>query len=703
MNSYKGINRKEEEQHLAHCVEVVQKNVDYYQKKADIMGAKIKEMYDNYRSANPELHNELVIEIGMREQIVAALKKNKMALEKPYFGRVDYQDKEDKVSHTFYLGKNAVMKDTTEVLVVDWRAPVSSIYYESQVGESSYQVPEQKRRDIILDRKRTYEIEKGHLIEYYDAEVVANDELLTKYLAKNKEAVLGEIIATIQKEQNDIIRETPFRNSIVQGVAGSGKTTVAMHRISYILYNYKDKFRPEEFFIIGSNRMLLNYITGVLPDLDVYHVNQMVMEEFLIRFLERDFDEKKYKVRYQKIEKEEEENREFQVYKGSLAWLEALEEYCKKLEDEMISKDTIIYKEKEIFPKEAIQQFLENNKNFSVQDKINMLNKRLVIKIKDYNKQLDETSEVIKQEKKKFQNYFGEKNFKKSLLEIYKQFVYYLQERQTGYQEGLELLQRRLEKKELDVYDLAALLFLKRYLKMTEEIDEVKHIVIDEAQDFGVLIFGILKKILPKATFTIMGDISQNINYNSGMNDWEALRNFVFSPERDYFHILSKSYRNTIEISQYAGKILEHCSFQTYEIQPIIRHGKEPKEVECFSKKELLAKSIEQIKIWQKQKYDTIAVICKNQEEAIKVQKELSDYIEVEEGNLEDMTFTRGVMVLPVYLTKGLEFDTVLLWNPIEQQYKTGDANAKLLYVAATRALHELSVFYMGEITKLLE
>lgn len=703
MNSYKGINREEEEQHLEYCVEVVQKNVDYYQKKADIMGAKIKEMYDNYRSANPELHNELVIEIGMREQIVAALKKNKMALEKPYFGRVDYQDKEDKISHTFYLGKNAVMKDTTEVLVVDWRAPVSSIYYESQVGESSYQVPEEKRRDIILDRKRTYEIEKGHLIEYYDAEVVANDELLTKYLAKNKEAVLGEIIATIQKEQNDIIRETPFRNSIVQGVAGSGKTTVAMHRISYILYNYKDKFRPEEFFIIGSNRMLLNYITGVLPDLDVYHVNQMVMEEFLIRFLERDFDEKKYKVRYQKIEKEEEENREFQVYKGSLAWLEALEEYCKKLEDEMISKDTIIYKEKEIFPKEAIQQFLENNKNFSVQDKINMLNKRLVIKIKDYNKQLDETSEVIKQEKKKFQNYFGEKNFKKSLLEIYKQFVCYLQERQTGYQEGLELLQRRLEKKELDVYDLAALLFLKRYLKMTEEIDEVKHIVIDEAQDFGVLIFGILKKILPKATFTIMGDISQNINYNSGMNDWEALRNFVFSPERDYFHILSKSYRNTIEISQYAGKILEHCSFQTYEIQPIIRHGKEPKEVECFSKKELLAKSIEQIKIWQKQEYDTIAVICKNQEEVIKVQKELSDYIEVEEGNLEDMTFTRGVMVLPVYLTKGLEFDTVLLWNPIEQQYKTGDANAKLLYVAATRALHELSVFYMGEITKLLQ
>ena len=267
MEQYEGIGRKEEEEHLKDCVEIIQKNVDYYQEKERVMAAEIKEMYDIYRSSNPELHNELVIEIGMREQVVTALKKNQRALEKPYFGRIDYRDKEDNLCHTLYLGKNGIMKDTTKVLIVDWRAPVSSIYYESQVGESSYQVPEQGKREIILDRKRTYEIEKGELIEYYDAEVIANDELLTKYLAKNKEAILGEIIATIQKEQNDIIRETPFHNSIVQGVAGSGKTTVAMHRISYILYNYNNKFRPEEFFIIGSNQMLLNYITGVLPDM----------------------------------------------------------------------------------------------------------------------------------------------------------------------------------------------------------------------------------------------------------------------------------------------------------------------------------------------------------------------------------------------------------------------------------------------------
>lgn len=703
MEQYKGIDRKEEEEHLKDCVKIIQKNVDYYQEKERVMAAEIKEMYDNYRSDNPELHNELVIEIGMREQVVAALKKNQKALEKPYFGRIDYRDKEDNLCHTLYLGKNGIMKDATKVLIVDWRAPVSSIYYESQVGESSYQVPEQGKREIILDRKRTYEIEKGELIEYYDAEVIANDELLTKYLAKNKEAVLGEIIATIQKEQNDIIRETPFHNSIVQGVAGSGKTTVAMHRISYILYNYNNKFRPEEFFIIGSNQMLLNYITGVLPDLDVYHVNQMVMEDFFIRLLERDFDEKRYKVRYHQMEEKEEKDREFQVYRGSLAWLKELESYIKELEEATISKDTIVYKGKEVFTREAIEQFLENNQNYSMQDKINMLNKRLVIKIKDYNVQLDETKEVIRQEGKRFQAYFGERNFKKSLLEVYKEFICYLQKKDICYQKGLEALQKQLEEKELDVYDLASLIFLRKRLKMTEEIDEVKHVVVDEAQDFGVLIFGIMKKILSKATFTIMGDVSQNINYNSGMNDWEAFKNDVFSPEKDHFHILAKSYRNTIEISRYASRILNHCSFKTYEVLPIIRHGKEPRVLDCSSKEELIKKSIEQIKIWQKEGYDTIAVICRDKKEALQVQKELSVEIEVESEDFEHMSFIQGVMVLPVYLTKGLEFDAVLLWNATEEHYKTIDANAKLLYVAATRALHELSVFYVGEMTKLLQ
>lgn len=162
--------------------------------------------------------------------------------------------------------------------MVDWRAPVSSVYYENEIGQGSYDVPEASRISIDLQKKHTYDISDGKLLGFYDNDVAANDELLVKYLSQNKEAVLGDIIATIQKEQNLIIRDSPFKNIIVQGVAGSGKTTVALHRISYLLYNYEDRYKPSEFCIVGSNDMLLNYISSGLPELDVNHVEQFLAD-----------------------------------------------------------------------------------------------------------------------------------------------------------------------------------------------------------------------------------------------------------------------------------------------------------------------------------------------------------------------------------------------------------------------------------------
>ena len=157
-----------------------------------------------------------------------------------------------------YIGKNGITQNANEVIIVDWRAPVSSVYYENELGHGRYEVPGSQPVEIDLYKKRTYDIQEKKLLGFYDDDVAANDELLVKYLSQNKEAVLGDIIATIQKEQNEIIRDTPFKNIIVQGVAGSGKTTVALHRISYVLYNYEEKYKPSEFCIIGSSDMLLN-------------------------------------------------------------------------------------------------------------------------------------------------------------------------------------------------------------------------------------------------------------------------------------------------------------------------------------------------------------------------------------------------------------------------------------------------------------
>lgn len=309
---------KSEQKNLERCVQVIKNNIAFYEKEIAIMSADIKDMYERYRDNDPEIFVELSNTITMNENMKAFLKKNQRALKKPYFGRIDIVSENGK-QEKFYLGKGGVMKDSTTILVVDWRAPIAAVYYENGLGKCSYIVPGEDEITVDLKQKRTYEIEGENLIDYYDSEVVANDELLTKYLMKNKEAVLGEIVATIQKEQNDIIRKSPHRNVIVQGVAGSGKTTVAMHRISYILYNYEKKFRPEDFYIIGSNRILLNYITSVLPDLDVQGIKQMMMEDLFIRLLYEDWKEKKYRIVPCQGEA---------LQKGTIEWFRKLEKYC---------------------------------------------------------------------------------------------------------------------------------------------------------------------------------------------------------------------------------------------------------------------------------------------------------------------------------------------------------------------------------------
>ena len=266
------MSRQEEEAYLDETLTVVRKNVEQYGQEVQKMSSDIDEMREHFRSNDVEMLTLLHNTITLRDHMKRAFLRNEKAQQKPYFGRIVFRDETAGKEESLYIGKGGISRDTTHWMVVDWRAPVANVYYENGLGECSYAAPGGSRIRVRLKRKRTYEIEEGKLLDYFDSEVIANDDLLTKYLAKNKQAVLGEIVATIQKEQNEIIRKSPYHNVIVQGVAGSGKTTVAMHRISYILYNYQERFRPDDFYIVGSNRILLNYITGVLPDLDVYGV-----------------------------------------------------------------------------------------------------------------------------------------------------------------------------------------------------------------------------------------------------------------------------------------------------------------------------------------------------------------------------------------------------------------------------------------------
>ncbi|MBQ0000695.1 MAG: DUF4968 domain-containing protein [Clostridiales bacterium] len=686
-----GTDRVSEEKYLRETIKLAQKNLEDANESVKKLSEDLEDLREAYEADDKEgrvLWNNAKAQY---KHVISSLARYEKARKKPYFGRIDFRDANGKQEESYYIGRVGIARTATEPAVIDWRTPVASVYYENAMGKGTYEVSSEGTFEIDLKRKRSYEIENDKLKDFYDLDVVANDELLTKYLSKNKTEVLGEIIATIQKEQNRIIRRSPRSNMIVQGVAGSGKTTVAMHRISYILYNYEDEFRPDDFCIIGSNKILLNYITSVLPELDVYGVRQMTMEQLFIRLLYEDWDERKYTVH--SLDKKDVKN----SVKGSRRWFQDLEKFCRRYEMQDIPQDPV-YLEKTgelLLDTDRILSYIKDNPTVSLQSKRLMLNEILFSKYENIilSKHISFTQEEKKRLERKYKTYYGRDAWKGSIYEIYQSFL----TRQRSRGDKVDI-----PNTSFDVYDLAALAYIYKRIKEIDPIREATHVVIDEAQDFGMMAYCSLHYCINGCTYTIMGDTSQNIHYDYGLNDWDELKKLVLTGLHDKFSLLRKSYRNTVEISEYATEILRHGDFSIYPVEPIIRHGNPVRIAELSDDKELLKESVKTIKDWQKQGYETIAVVCRDEEEAALVSSELKKYIEVKDVDLENPVFGNGVMVLPVAYTKGLEFDTVLVYDPTTEKYPVDNGHVKMLYVTATRALHELTVLHKGDITPLL-
>lgn len=686
-----GLSREEEEKQLEEILEVAQENLERTKGYMKQLSEELHDLIETYgpkdKQALALLHNtQSRLQENKRDLI-----RYQKARKKPYFGRIDFKDQNQPQEESYYIGRVGISKNGLEPIVIDWRAPVASVYYENALGPCSYTVKNEGSYNIDLRRKRTYEIAEDKLKDFFDSDIVATDDLLNKYLAKSKKAVLGEIIATIQKEQNTIIRKSPRTNLIVQGVAGSGKTTVAMHRISYILYNYKEEFRPEDFYIIGSNRILLNYITSVLPELDVYGVSQMTMEQLFVRLLYEDWDSRIHRIGSI-------DNRDETVcLKGSYEWFHDLEQFCSKYENRMIPK-TEVRMEKNgvlLIDEAAIHNYLDNNPKMSMQSKINRLNEILLSKLENEweGKYVSYTPEEKKELQRIYRRYFGKNVWNGSIFELYQDFLK-VQEQNGKVVSFTENI--------FDLYDLAALAYLYKRIKETDGIREASHIIIDEAQDFGMMAYGALAYCLRGCTYTIMGDVSQNIHFGYGLNDWKELQDLILTGNFDSFGLLKKSYRNTVEISKFATEILRHGSFSIYPVDPIDRHGNAVRVTECRDERGMIQETIKTIQNWQKEGRETIAVICWDETQAARVSERLSEKLSLLDYNLETTEFGTSVMVLPVEYTKGLEFDAVLIYDPSAENYKLEDSYVKLLYVAATRALHELTVVHQGDLTDLI-
>ena len=704
--SHPPLTRTEEEEKLAGILRLAQSNLEKTENTIRQLSEELHVLTETYGPKDTEalslLHNTQAQLAEARHDLIRCQKARK----KPYFGRIDFKDKKQPAAESYYVGRVGIAEDGSNPVVIDWRAPAASVYYENALGPCRYEVKNHGFCEINLLRKRTYEIENDRLKNFYDSDIVATDELLNKYLAQNKRAVLSEIIATIQQEQNAIIRRSPRINLIVQGVAGSGKTTVAMHRISYILYNYAEDFRPEDFYIIGSNRILLNYITSVLPDLDVYGVRQMTMEQLFIRLLYEDWDP-----RFHQVRPADTADPQF-CLKSSLSWFQDLAAFCAEYERREIPGEDVRLEKTGalLLSAAAIQACLETHPDLSMQEKKNLLNETLVARLENElsGKYVSCTPEEKKELFRTLRRHFGQNRWKDSIFDVYREFLQNQQDRgktvsmpEPVFESGSSA-QTQAGRTAFDLYDLAALAYLYRRIKETDRIREASHMIIDEAQDFGMMAYSALAFCLRGCTYTIMGDISQNIHFGCGLNDWEELKRLILTGDFDRFDVLKKSYRNTVEIAHFAAEILRHGNFPVYPSEPVNRRGSQVRVIQCADEKALTEECIRTIRAWQSLGHETIAVICRDEAQAEAVSARLRPHLPLADSNPQTARFDTGILVLPVEYTKGLEFDAVLLYDPSKQSYPVRDAFVKRLYVAATRALHELAILHQGDLTDLI-
>lgn len=644
------------------------------------------------------------------------------AISKPYFGRIDFSfsDNLNEVKK-IYIGKTGIISNSNSV-VTDWRAPISSLYYDSNIGNVEYQCPQGTIRGI-MSLKRQINIKDSKLIDAVDASLVTGDELLKPYLSQNADNKMKIIISSIQKEQNKIIRKSPSTNIIVQGVAGSGKTSVALHRIAYLIYELSNKIHPEQFLVLGPNKYFLDYVSSILPDLEISPVNQETYFELVKEYIGRSC---KVSLKEENIINVNDlEYRKIQALKSSLEFKKLVDDFMSVyLEKYAVIKDFVIDGEV-VFDKEKVKSFL-----FMLDNKIPNYNKAyqmLSVRLKDnlndiYNNLNRKYKEVYTKmafddpERKKIVakstalynelKVNGKKIVKKyikeidnNVINIYMMFIMNLTTENTGLDEKTLLLLKKetlldLKKKKMGFEDLPALVYIN-YLITKKKLD-YKYIIIDEAQDYGEFHFDVLKTINPDSNFAIYGDLAQSIYSYKSVESWEKLNTNVFDGKFELLD-LSKSYRTTKEITENANVILDYMGLDA--AVPVIRNGN---NVYYAEEADNLDYKISKIKELQERKYETIAIICKTDKEAKKLNSDLIKRgIDAKYISNKDSLYDGNILTLTSLSAKGLEFDSVIINDASEGVYSSlSDTDMHLLYVASTRALHELIILYKDNIVE---
>jgi len=651
-------------------------------------------------------------------------------LESPYFGRFDLTETGSCQTDQIYIGyANAMYPLTHEVYVYDWWAPISSIFYRYELGPVSYLSPVGTITGQV-SLKRQYKIRNSELQYFFDCSLCITDELLQDVLSRNSSPRMRNIVETIQRDQDLIIRDTHNQLLLVQGTAGSGKTSIALHRIAYLLYHGQQKnISSKDFLILSPNAVFSQYISGVLPELGEAAVQQYTYDEINSLLLGHRFKPEKRSAQLERLYTlNSPAELELQLasadFKGSGTFKVILERCLKYYARELIPFTDASYGGIILETKQQLKnRFLNNKIELPLAKQLQRIEQMLLEKVRPFHRRRLERLERIvtlqpehQLEIRSFSRLLAIKEMQKFVQRLqrftlidYGQIYQTLFTRQEIFyklaqglplpqriQAILDLTQANLLHQEITYEDAAALGYLRIKTEGSSMFPELKHVVIDEAQDYTPLQYEIYRLLFKEANYTILGDLQQSL---TGEGDKKLYETILKTLNKDFFLQISldKGYRSSVEITAFCQKILgREPAGAAFE-----RHEQLPKAIGCLDTNQMLQAICCEIKALLAQGYESVAVICKTHRQSQEAYAMLKELLSLHLIAPESDHPGKGVVVISSYLAKGLEFDAVLVFDATKQNYFTR-LDRQLLYVASTRALHRLSYFYTGEKSLLL-
>ena len=614
-----------------------------------------------------------------QEHAIERKEKAERLVASPYFGRVDFIVKGTKETKTIYIGISNF--DTEERhLIYDWRAPISSLFYDYEKGNASFIAPAGKTEGKIT-LKRQYRIRFGNMEYMFDSSLKINDDILQEALSHASSEKMKNIISTIQREQNAIIRDETHNIMLIQGVAGSGKTSIALHRVAYLLYRFKGELTAKNVLILSPNKVFGNYISNVLPELGEENITEIEMEDLAALLLG---ESPRFQGFYDQVDALSHTTDDAYIenirFKATLDFAKKLEAFLRDFDRNNFEAEAISVRNGQaVVDASRIQRLYNFCQGKSITEKIDSLTYDVV---DDLECQLDAD---LGNKQKTFIRQQIQGMFRDTRpFGAYASFL-----KSIGRADLIPKSQKTLE-----YSDVFPFLYVKSFFEKVELPYPVKYLIIDEMQDYSPIQYMVLSKLF-KCKMTILGDSNQAVNpYTSTtIDDIKEVFHGAFCIE------LLKSYRSTYEIMSFAQKIIPNKRLVMME-----RHGDEP-EIKKVKDENALTQEMQSLfeAFRNNDTFNSLGVICKNQEEADKLYEKLTKAGEVIRlVNSQSKEFTDGIMVVSAHMAKGLEFDQVIIPGVDSENYLK-EIDKYMLYVACTRAMHKLTLLYQGKITKFLD